>query len=97
MGGGVIIDGKVLTGCFHGGAELGHIVLDYGGRQCSCGRRGCFEAYCSATALINITKEKFLSEKNTLMHEMCGNDVNMSAGNRVCRHEAGRQGGSRGC
>ena len=41
-----------------GGTELGHTVICAGGRQCTCGRRGCFEAYASATALTKATKEK---------------------------------------
>ena len=75
VGGGVICDGKMLTGCKFGGAELGHMVIVHNGRKCTCGRRGCFEAYCSATALVKLTKEKFVSESDTLMHEMCGGDV----------------------
>ena len=58
VGGGVIIDGKVFSGFNYAGAELGHIVIDAGGRLCGCGRRGCWEAYSSATGLINMTKEK---------------------------------------
>lgn len=75
VGGGVILDGKILTGCAYGGAELGHMVIEYGGRPCSCGRKGCFEAYSSATALIKMTKEAFEAESDTLMHEMCAGDV----------------------
>lgn len=80
VGGGVIIDGKILTGSKFGGAELGHAVVEYGGRQCTCGRRGCMEAYSSATALVNMTKEKFAAEKDTLMHEMCGGDIEKVGG-----------------
>jgi glucokinase len=58
VGGGVIIDGKVFSGFNYAGTELGHIVIEVGGRQCGCGRRGCWEAYSSATGLINMTKEK---------------------------------------
>ena len=59
VGGGVIIDGKIFDGGVNcAGAELGHIVISAGGRQCSCGRRGCWEAYSSATGLANMTKEK---------------------------------------
>lgn len=75
VGGGVIIDGKMITGFKFGGAELGHMVIVHNGRKCTCGRRGCFEAYCSATALVKLTKEKFVSESDTLMHEICGGDV----------------------
>lgn len=58
VGGGIIIDGKVYSGFNYAGAELGHIVIEHNGRQCSCGRRGCWEAYSSATALIKMTNEK---------------------------------------
>ncbi|MBO5048576.1 MAG: ROK family protein [Clostridia bacterium] len=80
VGGGVILDGKMLMGCAFGGAELGHTVIELNGRQCSCGRKGCFEAYCSATALVKLTKEKFEATSGTLMHEMCENDVNRVGG-----------------
>ena len=74
VGGGVILDGKVLTGCAYGGAELGHMVIEYGGR------RGCFEAYGSATALIKMTKEAFETGSDTLMREMCGGDISRVGG-----------------
>lgn len=80
VGGGVILDGKMLMGCAFGGAELGHTVIELNGRQCSCGRKGCFEAYCSATALVKLTKEKFEATTGTLMHEMCENDINRVGG-----------------
>jgi glucokinase len=50
---------KIYTGsAYSGGTDLGHTVICAGGRQCSCGRRGCLEAYASATALTKMTKEK---------------------------------------
>ncbi len=59
VGGGVIIDGKIFTGGINSaGAEIGHTVVRIGGRLCTCGRRGCFETYSSATGLILTTKEK---------------------------------------
>lgn len=58
VGGGIIINDKVYSGFNFAGGELGHIVIEYNGRPCSCGRRGCWEAYSSATALIAMTKEK---------------------------------------
>ena len=57
VGGGIIIDGKIYRGFNQFGGELGHMVVQYGGRQCTCGRKGCIEAYASATGLINMTKE----------------------------------------
>lgn len=58
VGGGIVIDGRVESGFNGAGGELGHIVIEKGGRPCSCGRRGCWEAYSSATALIKMTQEK---------------------------------------
>ena len=58
VGGGVIIDGKLLCGFNHAAGELGHIVIEANGRQCTCGRRGCWETYSSATALTKMTNEK---------------------------------------
>ena len=74
VGGGIIIDGKVYSGFNHAGAELGHMVISHGGRHCSCGRDGCWEAYSSATGLINMTKEKIeeckKSGRETIMLQM---------------------------
>ena len=65
VGGGIVIDGKLFGG-FNGIAgELGHIVIEYDGKPCSCGRRGCWEAYSSATGLINMTKEKLAECEST--------------------------------
>ena len=59
VGGGIVIDGNnVYSGFNYAGAELGHIVIEHNGRPCSCGRKGCWEAYSSATGLIKMTKEK---------------------------------------
>lgn len=75
VGGGIIIDGKIYTGFNFCGAELGHTVIEYGGRPCGCGRKGCFEAYSSATALINMTKEAMEANRGTKMWELCGNSL----------------------
>ena len=56
VGSGIIDNGHLLTGAYGKGAELGHLVIRLGGEKCTCGRKGCFEAYASATALINQTK-----------------------------------------
>lgn len=57
VGGGVILDGKILTGINGAAAELGHTVVKTDGELCSCGRRGCFEVYSSATALKRQTRD----------------------------------------
>ena len=72
VGGGVIIDGKIYTGFNFCGAELGHTVIEYNGRPCTCGRKGCFEAYSSATALITATKKAMEEHKDSKMWEIAG-------------------------
>ncbi len=51
VGAGIILDGKVFRGAFGGGGEAGHMVIMADGEMCTCGRKGCWEAYASATAL----------------------------------------------
>ncbi len=51
VGGGIILDGEIYEGRGVGGSELGHMVIVENGEPCTCGRRGCLEAYASATAL----------------------------------------------
>lgn len=79
VGGGVIIDNKILTGCNFSAAELGHIVIQHNGRQCKCGRKGCWETYSSATGLVNITKDRVLEARaagrKTSIDNMIGGDL----------------------
>lgn len=79
LGGGIVIDNKVYSGFNFAGAELGHIVIEKDGRPCTCGRKGCWEAYSSATGLVNMTKDKLAackaSGRKTLLDEMTGGDA----------------------
>ena len=78
LGGGIVIGGQVYSGFNYAGAELGHIVIEKDGRQCSCGRRGCWEAYSSATGLVNITKDRvaeaLAAGRATKIADMIGGD-----------------------
>lgn len=67
VGGGIVLGGKLYEGNEGKGAELGHMVLSVDGEQCSCGRRGCMEAYCSASALIRETKKAMQADKASAM------------------------------
>lgn len=75
VGGGVIIDGRVFEGAHAGGAELGHTSLILGGEACTCGRRGCVEAYVSATALIRDAKRAAGKYPASVMNELCEGDL----------------------
>ncbi|MGB2967575.1 MAG: ROK family protein, partial [Phycisphaerae bacterium] len=57
IGGGIVLDGRLFRGSTDTGAELGHMVIQYGGRPCGCGNRGCLEAYASATAVVARARE----------------------------------------
>ena len=67
VGGGIVIDGKLFEGNKSAGAEIGHMVIERGGELCSCGRRGCFEAYASATALKRRTKRAMEEDAGSAM------------------------------
>ncbi len=72
VGGGIVIDGKLYSGSNFAGAELGHTVIEVDGRPCTCGRKGCFEAYASATALANLTREEMERNPDTIMWQIAG-------------------------
>ena len=58
VGGGIVLDGKVLTGRHSHGGELGHQKIEMtSARQCNCGRYGCLEAYASAVAVVKRATE----------------------------------------
>ena len=80
LGGGIVLDGKVYSGFNFAGAELGHIVIEKDGKQCTCGRKGCWETYSSATGLTNMTKEAVLEARKqgrkTLIEDLINGDVN---------------------
>ena len=72
VGCGVVLEGKMLTGYTGAASELGHMVIAEGGAQCTCGRRGCFETYASATALIRMTRDAMAKNPNSAMHAVAG-------------------------
>lgn len=75
IGGGVVIDGKIFEGAHAGGAELGHTSLIMGGEPCTCGRKGCVEAYASATALIRDAKRAAGKNPQSKMNALCGGNL----------------------
>lgn len=67
VGGGIVLDGKLVEGFMSAGAEIGHMSIDANGLLCSCGNHGCFECYASATALIRRTKKRMEENCNSKM------------------------------
>lgn len=70
VGSGILVDGRIYSGFRYAGGELGHCGMVYGGLPCSCGRRGCAEMYCSATALIRQTREAMEKNPSSRMWEL---------------------------
>ena len=79
VGSGIIIDGKIYSGSNFAGGEIGHTVIEVDGRPCTCGRKGCFEAYSSATGLVNTTREYAEKFPDSLMAELIKNEGKVSA------------------
>ena len=80
VGGGVIFGGKLFTGELGAGAELGHTVICMDGEPCACGRRGCFEAYASASALVRQTKNAMVCHPESKMWELCRGNADNADG-----------------
>ena len=94
VGGGIVIDGKLYSGFNYSGAEIGHTVIEVGGRPCTCGRLGCFEAYSSATGLINMTKEKMIEDVDSIMWDIENDNLDNVSGRTA--FEAAKRGDKSG-
>ncbi len=70
VGSGIIVNGKVLGGINDAAGEMGHTTIVVDGEPCNCGRKGCWERYASATALIAQTKAKMLECPDSKMWEL---------------------------
>lgn len=82
VGGAFIVDGKVIAGCNDAAGEIGHMVIRQNGAKCTCGRRGCLEAYASAGALKERMQKTVIAErkrwprrKESVLWELCGHRV----------------------
>ena len=74
VGTGIIVDGKMIIGKGGAGAEGGHIALKHGGAPCSCGKKGCWEAYASATALQKMASKKIEQHPESLLAKIVERD-----------------------
>lgn len=78
LGAGIIINGKLFSGSNYAGAEIGHTVIVADGKSCTCGRKGCFEAYSSATGLVRMTREKLEQFPDSIMAKIAEKDGKIS-------------------
>lgn len=72
VGGGIVVDGKLYTGCNGIAGELGHIVIRQGGEPCNCGRKGCLEAYTSASAFVRFAERALEAGRKSVLEENRG-------------------------
>lgn len=75
IGSGIIINGKIFSGFNYAGAELGHLVIVKDGRPCMCGRKGCWEKYASARALVENARAAMKEHPENMMWEMAQGDL----------------------
>ena len=79
IGGGIVIDGKLYSGCNSFCGEFGHMIISNEGELCCCGNRGCLETFASATALSRDTKRFAMENPNSLLWECRESDGTFSA------------------
>lgn len=80
IGGGIYVNGMLISGFKGAGGEIGHMKIVKDGRLCGCGQKGCFEAYASATGLIREAVSRLTVNKQNLLYTMIeGNIVGLEA------------------
>jgi glucokinase len=67
VGGGLVLDGRLYRGAAGNAGELGHLTVDYLGRQCGCGRRGCLEAYASGKNIAVRAREALATGRSSVL------------------------------
>lgn len=85
IGAGLVVDGAVYRGAFGVAPELGHIVVVPDGRSCPCGKRGCWERYCSGTALAQTARELWEAGGPTALSDLAGGDPHELTGAMVAQ------------
>ena len=80
IGGGIILDKKVYAGGDGFGTEPGQLIILTGGEMCTCGVKGCFEAYASVIALTRDTRRAMKEHPESLIYEICGGDLSRIGG-----------------
>ncbi len=83
IGGAVILNGTLLDGFNYAAGEFGHMVIEYNGKACNCGRKGCFELYASATVLIEQAKNRLKQNSQSAMYQFCSRNLNAVTGKSI--------------
>lgn len=84
IGGGIIIGGHIYHGSRGGAGELGHMIIDPGGPMCGCGRKGCWEAFASGTAIAREATRRLLSHDTSLLSKLVDGKSDILDAKMVC-------------
>ncbi|MGL4988740.1 MAG: ROK family protein [Cetobacterium sp.] len=76
VGGGIVVDGKLISGANGAGGEIGHMKLEKDGKLCGCGQKGCFETYASATGVVREALSRLQMNKKNGLYEAISGDLN---------------------
>ncbi len=74
VGGGVILDGRLARGASGYGGELGHVPINFDGRPCFCGGRGCLKTYVSGPDIATEARQRVKGQKNSPLLRLAGGD-----------------------
>jgi glucokinase len=80
VGSGIIVNGKLVVGLNYAAGEMGHMVINFDGEQCNCGRRGCWERYAAASALVEQTKDAMRNSHDSKMWSLVNNNIDAVSG-----------------
>ncbi|MEY8536349.1 ROK family protein [Blautia pseudococcoides] len=85
IGAGIIMNGKISRGVNYAAGEVGHMTIQFDGEVCSCGRRGCFEQYASASALVRQAKAMMKNDRNkdSLLWQLCSGNPEIVEGKQI--------------
>ena len=75
LGGGIVVNDSLISGTNGIAAEIGHMIIGENYYDCNCGNNGCFETFCSATAIIKYTQTLVSNGRETIIRQMCEDNL----------------------
>lgn len=89
IGGGIVVDGRPFLGATGAAGEIGHTTVEFGGRRCTCGGRGCLEAYASGPGIARTAVEGLAGGTRSTLPELVAGDLNRITAATVHQAAAG--------
>lgn len=85
IGGGIVVDGRLVQGAFGFAGEIGHVIVEPDGPECGCGNRGCWETVASGSAITRQGRAALARHPHSAIGELAGGDVSRVTGATVTR------------